>query len=293
MLKCLKSFFKNGGLIMNKKTYLSVFSSLVILVSGSIVISAETIGKTSLNVSQEPSKFLPTLQFDGTDWADLGEQNFPQAFRFQSYDENIEHNKENLIRFKIGESVSGIGSTGWQNRGPNDQRPAVYFHSVTKGGYEIYEYWLYYADNDWINDHEHDWEKYFVYLKNGEPTHLLISNHNNYKMKSWSDVPKDDGHPLIGVDGGSHAMKWKLEDGVQIRYSGEISKNNGRLDEGDNSIQPWVIYSNDSLKGTIPFLNKPDIFYYGDPEYKLNSNENGDPRDAPWKRNEWNNPPLP
>ncbi|KEK20760.1 NPP1 family protein [Bacillus gaemokensis] len=279
---------------MNKKGYLSIFCSLAVLASGANVAFAENTSKpSSVQASQDPTKFLPTLQFDGTDWSDSGEQNFPQAFRFQSYDDNIEHNKENLIRFKIGESVSGIGSTGWQNRGPNDQRPAVYFHSVTKGNYEVYEYWLYYADNDWINDHEHDWEKYFVYLKDGEPTHLLISNHNGYKIKPWSDIPKDNNHPLIGVDGGSHAMKWKSEDGVQIRYNGEISKNNGRLDEGDNSIQQWVIYSNDTLKGVLPYLNKPDIFYYGDPEYKLNSNEYGDPRDAPWKRAEWNTPPLP
>ncbi len=280
--------------MMNKKIYLSIFCSLAALTSSNTIAYAENVNKPfSVQTNQNPSNFLATLQFDGTDWLDSGEQNFPQAFKFQSYDENIEHNKENLIRFKIGESIFGTGSTGWENRGSNDQRPAVYFHSVTKGEYEVYEYWLYYADNDWINDHEHDWEKYFVYLKNGEPTHLLISNHNSYKIKPWSDIPKDNGHPLIGVDGGSHAMKWKSEDGVQIRYNGEISKNNGRLDEGNNSIQPWIIYSNDTLKGVIPYLNQPDVFYYGDPEYKLNPNEDGDPRDAPWKRSEWNNPPLP
>lgn len=92
--------------------------------------------KTLINIfgtnKSKSIKFLATLQFDGTDWLDSGEQNFPQAFKFQSYDENIEHNKENLIRFKIGESIFGTSSTGWENRGSNDQRPAVYFHSVTK-----------------------------------------------------------------------------------------------------------------------------------------------------------------
>ncbi|KEK25024.1 NPP1 family protein [Bacillus gaemokensis] len=243
--------------------------------------------------SHQPADYLATLQFDGIDWFDSGEQNFPQAFEFQSYDKDIEHNKENLIRFKIGNSISGTGSTGWVNRGPNDQRPAVYFHMIKKGEYDVYQYWLYYADNDWINNHEHDWEKYFVYLKNDKPTHVLISNHNGYKIKTWSEIPKDNGHLLIGVDGGSHAMKWQSEDGVQICYNGEISKNNGRLDAGEDSVQKWVIYNNDSLNGVQPYSTIPDIFYYGDPAYGLNSNEYVDSRDAPWKRQEWNNPPLP
>lgn len=88
-------------------------------------------------------------------------------------------------------------------------------------------------------------------------------------------------------------MKWKTEDGVQIRYNGEISKNNGRLDEGDGSTQQWVIYSNDTLQSVIPYISKPDIFYYGDPAYTLYSDEFDDPRDAPWQRAEWDTPPLP
>lgn len=248
---------------------------------------------SNVEAAPNPSAYLATLQFDGTDWMDTGEKNFPHAFRFQSYDNDIEHNKENEIRFKIGNAVTGIGSTGLTNRGPNNQQPAVYFHIAKKGEYEIYEYWLYYADNDWINNHEHDWEKYFVYLKNGVPTHLLISSHNGYKIKPWAEVSKDDGHPLIGVDGGAHAMKWDKEDGVQIRYNGDITKNNGRLDEGDQTNQPWILYSNDPIDGVTKYVAAPDTFYYGDPAYLLYSNEHSDSRQAPWKREEWDNPPFP
>lgn len=65
-------------------------------------------------------------------------------------------------------------------------------------------------------------------MKNGVPTHLLISSYNEYKIKSWSEVPKDDG--------------------VQIRYNGDITKNNGRLDEGDHTNQPWILYSKENEK---------------------------------------------
>ena len=100
----------------------------------------------------DPRTYLATLQFDGKDWMDTGEQNFPQPFRFQSYDTNIEHNKENMVRFKIGSNVIGTGSTGWANRGPNDQRPAVYFHFLNYGGSGIYQYFLYYPDNHHVDE---------------------------------------------------------------------------------------------------------------------------------------------
>lgn len=240
-----------------------------------------------------PADYLATLQFDGTDWWDSGEQNFPQPYRFSPYDSNVEHNKENLVRFKIGANVSGTGSTGWSNRGPNDQRPAVYFHYVNSGGYDVYQYWIYYADNDWANDHEHDWEKYFVYFQNGLPTHVLISQHDGQQIVSWASMPKDGTHPKIGVDGGAHAMKTGGEDGVKIRYNGAVSKNGGRLDQGNGQTIPWLIYSNEIFPGVTPYTQTPDYFYYGDPEYSTNSDEYGDMRTAPWLRTEWNSPPLP
>jgi hypothetical protein len=256
-------------------------------------LAASLIPAAAAQAAGAPSAYLATLQFDGKDNFDSGEQNFPQPFRFQSYDTNIEHNKENLVRFKIGANVTGTGSTGWASRGPNDQRPAVYFHRVLSGGYEVYEYWLYYADNDYINDHEHDWEKYFVYFQNGTPTHLLISHHTSNTIYAWADVPKDNGHPILGVDGGAHAMKLSSEDGVKIRYNGAVSKNNGRLDQGDAQTIPWLIYTNEAFTGATAYTMSPDLFYGGDPEYSTNSDEYGDPYNAPWKRGDWNAPQLP
>ncbi|MEH6891712.1 hypothetical protein V7024_18890 [Bacillus sp. JJ864] len=56
---------------------------------------------SNVEAAPNPAAYLATLQFDGTDWMDTGEKNFPHAFRFQSYDNDIEHNKENEIRFKL------------------------------------------------------------------------------------------------------------------------------------------------------------------------------------------------
>lgn len=307
-----KQFFVNET-ILNFKWYLLFLLSILAFSSCKKEDIMEP-GKYNPGTAQEdiflnsipkkkinPYKYLATFTFDGTDNFDSGERNFPQSFLFNtSQDANndgsidAEDNLENLLRYSIGNNLYGTGRSGLPARGPNDQRPAVYFHLAYAGSYTVYEYWFYYADNDWLNDHEHDWEKYFVYLSGRTPQFIKISNHNSFPTYSWGSIPKDYGHPKLGVDGGSHAMKTASEDGVKIRYSGQIIKNNGTLLNGNNQTIPWVIYSNDNnIFNAISFTQTPGIFYYGDPEYSTNSDEHGDIRDAPWMRNEWNNPPMP
>lgn len=285
---------------------------MVILVMGFLLTGCSTL-LTEPGISSEedilqyretaidPYSYLATLRFDGTDWWDTGEQNFPQTFVFNTSQDGNEDGVvdtddalENLVRFKIGNNIYGTGRTGLANRGPNDQRPAVYFHIASCGSYTVYEYWLYYADNDWLNDHEHDWEKYFVYLEEGSPQYIKLSSHYDFDTYSWDSFPKDNGYPRIRVEGGSHTMNDNDEDGVQIRYNGEIDKRGGHLDEGNGETVPWVIYSNDSnVENAVGYFESPSIFNGGDPEYSTNSNEYGSPSSAPWARDEWDSPPAP
>jgi hypothetical protein len=82
----------------------------------------------------------------------------------------------------------------------------------------ILQYHFFYAFNDWrlaangINHHEGDWEMVAVYLKNGEPHAVLLSQHGFGAMELWKDMRRvrDEGgnettHPLIYVALGSHA----------------------------------------------------------------------------------------
>jgi hypothetical protein len=248
---------------------------------------------TTVTAAPNPALYLATLQFDGKDWFDAGEKNFPQAFEFTPYDSSIEHNKEHLVRFRIGANISGAGSTGLPSVGPNDQRPAVYFHSLYYGGYDIYQYWYYFADSDSGGNHEHDWEKYFVYFKNGAPVKVLLGDGTSHKFVSWLLMPKDSGRPKIGVALGGHGFKTATEDGVKIRYDGLISKNNGRLDQGDGQKIPWVVYTNEPFAGAIGLPLTTEWFYRGDPAYSGNPDDYGDPLHAPWFLPEWNFPPLP
>lgn len=257
----------------------------------------------------EPYKYIATLRFDNK-YEDYlvfkHEQLFPVSFSFNTIQDGNKDGKtdaedacENIVKYAIGDSICGLGRSGLLNRGPNDQRPSVYFHFVKSEGYDVYEYWLYYADNDYLNNHEHDWEKYFVYEKNNIPVYVRISSHNKFNLFSWAELLKDDEHAIIGVKGGSHAMHNKDKKGVQIRYNGEISKRAGRLDTGDKKTFPWKVYSNDSdVKNAIPYMQQPDCFFHGDPVYTTvpilsSSKEYGKCSKAPWNREEWDHPPKP
>ncbi len=270
---------------------------------GLVLFSCEQPTNTPTTNWVVPTQYLATLSFDGIDYFDNGETNFPITFNFnQTQDANmdgvfdVEDNLENLVRYSIGNNVIGAGRTGLANRGMNNQRPSVYFHFVETSTHFVYQYWLYYADNNWANDHEHDWEKYFVYVNvaTNLPEYIKVSHHDDFNTYNWSQLSLDNGHPILSADGGSHAMKIGAEDGVTIRYNGEITKNNGTLINGDQQTIPWEVYSEDpNTLGIINYTALPDTFFYGDSFYITNNNELNDARLAPWMRNEWGNPPVP
>jgi len=255
--------------------------------------------------SIDPSAFLATLEFESLGVYLAPEQNFPHRFDFNTtQDANgdgvIDHEDalENEIRWQIGAGLSGTGTSGIANRGPNDQRPAVYFHHEVIDNYEVYEYWLYYSDNFYLNVHEHDWEKYFVYVQDGQPKYLRLSSHSDFNLFRFCDeFVLDDGHPVIRVTSGAHAINPGTADGVQIRYNGQITANNGRLDAGDGQSIPWVIYSNDvGVTGATPFSPDPTSFFHGDPYYPClpfglsDCIEYGSPNNPPWLRSDWSTP---
>lgn len=274
----------------------------IVWISAFLLMVAQAVSQTI-----DPYQHLATLRFDNA-YRDYlirkKERFFPVSFSFNTMQDgngdgavNTEDACENIVKYAIGDSIYGTGRTGLSGRGPNDQRPAVYFHFVKSGGYDVYEYWLYYADNDFLNNHEHDWEKYFVYVKDSIPVYVCISSHNKFNMFKWSDLMKDQGHVIIGVYGGSHAMGKKDKKGVEIRFNGLISKRAGKLDVGDGKRLSWKIYSNDAnINKVIPFVQTTECFYSGDPVYNTfpglsNGNEMKDCNSAPWKRKEWEHPP--
>lgn len=101
---------------------------------------------------------------------------------------------------------------------------AVYYGRVVREEDEsetiwtVLQYHFFYAFNDWrlatngFNHHEGDWEMVAVYLKNGEPYAVLLSQHGAGNIERWETMIKaqdKDGnettHPVIYAALGSHA----------------------------------------------------------------------------------------
>jgi hypothetical protein len=245
----------------------------------------------------DPYKFIATLRFADCYhdyFKTKQERMFPVAFSF-----NITQDGNADGKINVEDSIYGTSRTGLTQRGPNNQHPTLYFHLAKCAEYTVYEYWLYYADNDYLNDHEHDWEKYFVYVKDTTPCYVFLGHHKKFNSYNWNELPKDNDHAILGVNGGSHAMENKNQIGVEIRYNDAVSKHAGRLAVGDGKNLSWRIFSNDSnVIEAIPYVQQPDCFFNGDPLYgniiELSSSKELDKcSKAPWLRLEWDNPPKP
>ncbi|RJP55463.1 MAG: DUF3995 domain-containing protein [Anaerolineaceae bacterium] len=93
-------------------------------------------------------------------------------------------------------------------------------HEADERGSEwtILQYHFFYAFNDWrlaangMNHHEGDWEMAAVYLKNGLPHSLLLSQHGAGNIEKWQatikavdENGKETTHPVVYVALGSHA----------------------------------------------------------------------------------------
>lgn len=258
-----------------------------------------------------PADYLASLYFDGPDGGDSGERWFPimnsgpppeggPARLFNDTQDgngdgavDVEDALQNVVPYLIGPG-SGTGRTGLADRGPNDQSPAVYVHTARLDGewegWTVYQYWLYYADNDWLNHHEHDWEAYFVYVFGAQPRTVRLSFHGGYFAYNWSvfvDAGRvEDGtHLRLNVDRGSHAFQApaaSLQDGVRIGYDGSVTARGGRLEGGDGGLFPPLLVTDGG---------SPALYAFGDPFYL--TGEGDDLRPAPWSRREWTHPPPP
>lgn len=253
-------------------------------------------GATNETILQhiDPTKYLATVYYHKE------EEFFPVAFDFDTTRNgncagkiDVEDNLENYTRCRIGRNIYNEICTPYQ---PNDQRLAVYFHhSISEDGYDVYEYWYYYAGDVWINKHEHDWESYFVYERNGIPIYIKYYAHQLCKTFSWSDVFVDGiYHPKITVTCGSHAIGLFNEKNTTdynwtiIRYDGTIESFENTLKNSSPSKR--VIYSNDeNVTQAHSYEPIPNIFEFGDLCFGVK--EHSGPRPAPWVRYEWNNPP--
>ncbi len=129
--------------------------------------------------------------------------------------------------------------------------------------YVVLQYWHHYLYNDFINEHEGDWEmveilinasdfkpKYVIYAQHEDSTY-----HNGGEIKHWGDVVKNNTHPYVYVARGSHASyftpgKHFLLRNVPIFY--DVCADDGLTLTPENYtltilrdkyLQPWLEFS--------------------------------------------------
>jgi len=251
------------------------------------------------NETVDALKYIPTLTFQEGGLLKVAEKNFPIPMDFNTTQDanadgefNPEDNLENMIPLVVGSKLKGTGRTGLENRGPNNQVPAVYFNYAETYSHNVYQYWYYYAENSHLENHEHDWESVFIYERDTVPVIVQMTSFGKLKNYGWKEFQQDNGHLVLGVRSPDHSFTTKPKNGVVIRYNGEIHAQEGVLYQGNGLVLPWTVYSSKDYTTNTVFFNETYCtkFYYGDLAYPRSGTERDLVRKAPWRRRRWRRP---
>ena len=214
--------------------------------------------------------FAPILYYD------YKEKYFPVDVHGDDY--NVTNNHENYEN----------------NRFPST--PICYYNIVSYDGFRVYEYWFYYAYNDYnyysikINDvHEHDFESVFIWVNSSSQQVSYIATSMHLWMHRYSIC---SNHPVVYVERGGHGMSLdkKLIDGIPMVFDkvGKIiSYNQFKFEDFSNlkkhakdDLDRKGCYKTDE-KSTVhvkaPWLrnvfNDPDVVRRSKSKEHVNTNE--------------------
>ncbi len=103
----------------------------------------------------------------------------------------------------------------------NEDIPNVaYAHIYQEPGTDelVLQYWMFYYFNDWINQHEGDWEMIMLFFDadtveealQQEPTRVVYAQHGGGERSDWDDekLSTEDGHPVVYSALGAHASMY-------------------------------------------------------------------------------------
>lgn len=292
---------QNNQIVKNIKVIYKDFlnKSIYLFVSSLLVINYNLFAQEYRNTEVDPIKYLPTLTFQEGSLLRTAEKNFPIAIDFNKKQDankdgkvDVEDNIENMVLYAIGKSIKGVGRTGLEKRGPNNQCPTVYFNYAETYSHNVYQYWYYYGENSHLENHEHDWESVFIFERDTLPLIVQLTSFGKLKNYAWTDFQQDDGHIVLGVRRGDHSFNNIPKNGVAIRWNGEISAQEGLLYEGHGKKIPWTIYASNPVVLNAKKLDETIAtkFYYGDVAYPRSGGELDMVRKAPWRRRRWRRP---
>lgn len=136
----------------------------------------------------EPILYAPNMWFGST------KELYPASLFFDDDNLSGEDNKNNYYDLSFDQKMDNF---------------TIYYHTVGTEEEIVYEYWFYYAFNDFTNNHYHDWETVYVFVNKTteEVTRVVASAHidvvpnNDYFNPQFAA----EEHAGILVEEGSHA----------------------------------------------------------------------------------------
>lgn len=162
-------------------------------------------------IPEDVLKYAPNFWFDST------EELYPCSPFFDDEDLSGEDNKNDYYNLNFSQKKDNF---------------TIYYHTVDTGEEIVYEYWFYYAYNNWRNEHYHDWETVYVFVDKSteEVTRVVASAHTDAVPNNDLFNPQFEAgeHAGILVEGGSHASC--------------TDRNNSGLFETTIDITNWYIY---------------------------------------------------
>ncbi len=93
-------------------------------------------------------------------------------------------------------------------RRPGDttlRAPTYWERHEDESGRVAYVYWLFYGYNDYLNNHEGDWERIAVQVRDDEPVAVTFWKHEEPTcVVEWPDLDVVDDHPTVFAAIGAH-----------------------------------------------------------------------------------------
>ncbi|RZB29572.1 MAG: hypothetical protein AEth_01083, partial [Candidatus Argoarchaeum ethanivorans] len=192
----------------------------------------------------------------------------------------------------------------------------IFYHIAEMEDEIVYEYWFYYAYNDFLNEHYHDWETVFVFVdKNaGEVTRVVASAHDwncpnnylsnpNFEENEHAGILVEEGSHASWIDGNNNGLVNVLADvtnglsAYKILYWTEEDQLNGpQIKHNDLHYKLKEINQDfiDMFGGLDTFPNSPELGirvkipeWLGEDKF---IHKGGKPPTHPWKQSRYNNP---
>lgn len=195
--------------------------------------------------------------------------------------------------------VTPTGATAPALKPANQYPTTTYCHQFKADGKFVLQYWFFYPFNDWVSDHEGDWEHVNVIVTSDDPTTAQLLKvvyyfHHRYVVTTKNQLQDpvnyyyrvvDTSHPVVFVGGFSSKTIFTGEHGSgygshgcypAVGHWSNVEQNEaGIFDDdvnGDGDYIDWRIFAWNSCEGSkygIVLIRNRNTYDFGGPDKSM------------------------